>query len=163
AALEGGDQDRAAVGGLGPDHGLAAGRRARRRRDRAAAVHQRLRARYVLQPRRPDELAAAADLHRRRPGAGPARDARPRRRADARHHDPAAEPDRPCLPTEEPNLMSDPVTSNSDAQDALNTAEPAHTSAARPEVVTRESAPVTRRAGAIRLDNLQAWYGDHLT
>jgi phosphate transport system ATP-binding protein len=59
--------------------------------------------------------------------------------------------------------MSDPVTSSSDAQDALNTAEPAHTSASRPEVVARDSAPVTRRAGAIRLDNLQAWYGDHLT
>ena len=61
----------------GPDHRLAARRRPRHGRDRAAAVHRRRRQRPVVQPRPADELAAGADLrrHRHRPttAARPAR------------------------------------------------------------------------------------------
>jgi phosphate transport system ATP-binding protein len=58
--------------------------------------------------------------------------------------------------------MSDARTSSD--QDALVTpAESTHASPARPEVTARAATNVTRRAGAVKLDNLQAWYGDNLT
>ena len=61
--------DRAADRAAGPGHRLAAGRRPRGGRDRAAAVHRR---RSCSAPRfnlnEPHELAARPDLQRRRPG-----------------------------------------------------------------------------------------------
>ena len=60
----------------GHRHRLAARGRTRRRRDGAAAVHRRVRARLERRPQPADELAAAPDLQRRGPGAGPPRPAR---------------------------------------------------------------------------------------
>jgi phosphate transport system ATP-binding protein len=59
--------------------------------------------------------------------------------------------------------MSDPRTSTSERDALTTTGEPAHASPARPQVTARAAANVTRAAGAVKLDNLQAWYGDNLT
>ena len=65
AALEGDLPDHPADRAAGHGHRRAAGDRARRRRDRAAAVHGRVDAQHQLQPRPVHELAARADLQRR--------------------------------------------------------------------------------------------------
>jgi phosphate transport system ATP-binding protein len=59
--------------------------------------------------------------------------------------------------------MSDPRTSTSERDALTTTGESAHASPARPEVTARAAANVSRAAGAVKLDNLQAWYGDNLT
>ena len=81
---------RPADGAARPRHRLAARRRARGGRDRAAAVHRRLRLRHPVRPLPADELAAAADLQRRQPGPGPARPARVGRRPHAGRARPAS-------------------------------------------------------------------------
>jgi phosphate transport system ATP-binding protein len=54
--------------------------------------------------------------------------------------------------------MSDARTSES-----FPTTEPAQTTAVRPEVKERKAVAAERRAGAVRLDKLDVWYGDNHT
>jgi phosphate transport system ATP-binding protein len=56
--------------------------------------------------------------------------------------------------------MSDAQTSENDAL-SLPMTEPAHTTAARPAVKERKAVAPERRAGAVRLDKLNVWYGDN--
>jgi Binding-protein-dependent transport system inner membrane component len=87
---------RPADGAPRPRHGLAPGRGARCGRDRAAAVHGGLRPGNAVRPEPADELAAAADLQRRRPGPGPIGHTRVGRSPYARR--PRPDPDHPGPP-----------------------------------------------------------------
>jgi phosphate transport system ATP-binding protein len=58
--------------------------------------------------------------------------------------------------------MSDAKTSEQDPSE-LETSHAAHATPAVPEVTARADAKVQRSARAVKLEGLNAWYGDHLT
>src|SRR6185295_492949 len=151
-------------------------RGARRRRDGAAPVHRRIRARHDRRPESADELAAAADLQRRGPGPGPPRPASMGRGPDARGGrsraharrppDPAKEQARPMSP-DDPRAtpleapIPDTTTEMSHAED--RDTEPTPQGGTPMELATshdRRPPPSEVNAPGITLRAINAYYGD---